>query len=430
MQRLAVVTPSSYPDVLGMLSNTRLTTDAVQAALAIYPRSAVVGQAFEALVILQNRCDQPVPITLNISLPRKDAAGNRVNLFTTRDSVQTLLAAGEVGLFHIPITPLAPTPPTTYPIRVSVDARRPRNAKTIREPGQGRIAGSLPMSPHRLAILQNEVGFGAGAAGAGTRLLNTLNGAIEIKPGQVPAGASSAAPRYEILWDGRTFEDDQRKYAVLEARTRQFTNGLTRTRLYEPLIDETDRCFRAAGCALQPGEVIAISKLLAYTLEDGLELEEGFRVTEGRWFQRLAAHIDDTALLADDTRLLGPMYIPALHDATRLGFHMLARSFKDALGSPAEHLNQANRLVEALEGTGAVDMQHVYMPLVLAGLMLHAQIKASDEDLWGTLDEVHAAWQTRVAAGSLPPMPLVAKLIDDLLLREEEFLIRTRVPRH
>jgi hypothetical protein len=261
-------------------------------------------------------------------------------------------------------------------------------------------------------------------------LLNTLNGAIEIMPGQVPVNASSPNPRYEILWDGRTIEDDQRKYAVLEARARQFTNGLTRTRLYEPLIDETDRCFRAAGCPLQPGEVIAISKLLAYTMEDGLEVEEGFRITEGRWFQRLAAHIDDTALLDDDTRLLGPLYIPALHDATRLGFHMLARSIKESVGSPAEHLNQANRLVEALEGKGAIDIQTVYMPLVLAGLMLHAQIKASDEDLWGTLDEVRVAWRTRSMAGGAAPMPLIAKVIDELLLREEEFLIRTRVPRH
>lgn len=417
-------TTSTYPDVLGMLSGgARLNTDVVQSALGIYPRSAIVGQPFEALVLLQNTCDQTVPVSAAIRLPRRDASGNRLSLFTPQDTINAALQPGEVGLLHIPIVPQLPTLPTTQlPINVSIETRRPRNAKMIRSVDGGRVAGVLPMSPYRRRLLY-EVGFAASSQAP-----NTLTGSFDVLAGHILRQTGDLSSRYESLWSAKSLSEDQEKYAVIEARTRQASQSLTRTTIYEPLREETERRFNRTEFRLRRGEAIAIAKLMTYVMEDGLELEDGFRLTDGRWFQLLAAHIDEPKLLADPASLISVLYNGILYDSMRLGYHMLARSVHESLGTPAEHSALAARMVNALEGRQPLELSDIYLPLVLAGLMLHTQVKSNQEDLWATLEQIRIDWRARLRS-SLEQSPTVTKLMDHFIQTTEQFLVRARIPR-
>jgi len=42
-----------------------------------------------------------------------------------------------------------------------------------------------------------------------------------------------------------------------------------------------------AECHLHPGEIRAIAKMMTYTMDEGLELEQGFSMENSRWFLTL-----------------------------------------------------------------------------------------------------------------------------------------------
>ncbi len=419
-----------YPDVLGMLSaGARLNTEAVQAAMGIYPKQMAVGQSFEILLILQNIYDQKVEGTVTVQLPKKDAAGNRLLIFTAQETIPVTLGPGEVGLLHIPITPQVGTPPgENYPLSVLLEFHRPRG-RVMRDLSGGRVPGLVPLSPMRLNILRNEVGFGANSRTANTRVLNTLNGAFSVIPGVVLNKTENRTPRLESLWDASRLAEDERLYATVEQRTLQIANTVSRTQMYEPVIDETERRFQLIRFPLLPGEAILIAKCVTYVLEDGLQVEPGFSLTAGRWFQRLAAFIDDPDTLNNPTRLTRALYLAALHDAVRVAYFMLSRAVKDPVGAPDEHAAQASRIADALDGRLPMSLSLLYMPLVLGGLMLHDAIRTPVEKPWQTLEAAREAYRKRTNVGGIALPALVNKYFEPFADNAEESLIRSRVPR-
>jgi hypothetical protein len=419
-----------------LTDGARLNTEAVQAALGVFPKQVAVGQTLEVLVLLQSIYDQRVEGSVTIQLPKRDSNGNAVILFVAQETILVTLNPGEVGLLHIPITPQIPTPAAEgYSFSVSLDFRRPRG-KLIRDVSGGRAPGIPPMSPIRLNILRHEVGFDANQRGANTRMLNTLSGSFGVMQNVMTAKTGDYTPRWESLWDASKLSEDQAKYAVLEARTQRFATQLTRLTLYEPLIDEIDARFTAAKFPVLPGEAVMIAKVMIYAVEDGLQTEQGFNLAGSRWFQRLANYVDDEVVLEDSAKLASVLLTPLLHDSMRLAYHMVGRAIqesklpkdgKDTVGTPEDHLAQANRLTDGLERGLPMNLGLIY-PLVLAGLMLHAQVKVPAEGLWDTLEAVRSGWAQRQKSGvSLPP--LAPKWLDVFANSAQEFLTRTRVPR-
>ncbi|MHB8627313.1 MAG: hypothetical protein ACYDBJ_11095 [Aggregatilineales bacterium] len=436
-----------YPDVLGLLSGgARLTVETVQCALGVYPHGAAIGQPFEALVVLQNLCDQSVPVKVTIKLPRRTATGERLSLFAPRETLDVPLPPGEVGLLHFPILAQLPTPVgMDYPISVRVEAHHPRNAKWIRDPFGGRAPGALPISKHRRLILQREVGFSAHADESTPA--NTLHATFDVLPGQVTAKYDLTA-RYEPLWIAQHLIQDQEAYAAIEVQTRSIANMLTRTRVYEPLRAETERQFTAADSPLYPGETLEIAKLLTYTMNDGLETDSALPLTETHWFQRLTLCLADEALLNDTDRLITRLYTALAHDAVLVGYTMLAQSLKGEdvernakprrpaqtppFGLPAEHRSQAEKLMQLLDRQQPITPEAIYMPLIVAGLMQHVQVKGTVngqmENLWTSLAQIREAWRLRQASGTLRS-PITTQMMPELLKTAEDFLVSTRVPR-
>jgi hypothetical protein len=254
-------------------------------------------------------------------------------------------------------------------------------------------------------------------------------------PGMITTKTANYTPRLESLWDASRLAEDQERYGLIEARTFQISTGISRTTMYEPLISETERRFSQINFPLLPGEAIMLAKVMTYALEDGFQIEPGFNVTESRWFQRLAAFIDDPDTMSSPSRLARYLFIGTIHDAVRLGYYMIERTIQDVYKAkeerftpPEEQLAQANRLVDALEGRLAMNLSLLYMPLMLAGLMLHASVKIPPENLWDSLEMAKQAWRTRSTSG-MPQPAIVPKWFDQFAATALEFLIRTRVPR-
>ena len=439
------LTPT-YPDILGALTGgAGFTIETIQCAVAIYPHGAAIGQPFETLVMLQNLCDQPVPIKTTIQLPRRTANGERISLFAPRETLEVTLPPGEVGLLHFPLVPQLPTPVgSKYTVSVHVEPHSPRNAKWIRDPFGGRAPGLLPISKHRRLILQREVVFNAQADDSSSD--KTLRATFDVLPGQVNAKQELAA-RYEPLWTSQNLAEDQAAYAAVEAQARSIATSFTRVRFYEPLRVETERRFTAADSPLYPGETLEIAKLLTHTVENGFETEAVLPLADTHWFQRLTLCLDDEALLKDTDRLVARLYTAIIHDAILIGYGMLAQRLKteDATrsakprraagvlpGLPVEHHAQAKQLAMLLDREQPIKPEAIYMPLVVAGLTQHIQVKGTinghPENLWTSLAQIREAWRLRQASGTVRS-PITIKMMPELLQAAEDFLVRTRVPR-
>jgi hypothetical protein len=416
-------TALGYPDVLGMVTGgIRHHAEVVQCAFAVHPTSITVGQALEALVLIQNACDRPIHVRLHLSLPRKDVEGNRISLVAAKEMIPLDLHGGEVGLLHVPIIPFPPTAPgEAYVVGVRLEPRAPRGCQQVHGPHGGRPASILNISPFRLNILR-EARFSAEMEGG--YLVRTFN----ILPGAINAAPGETAPRYEVLWSARELPQEQARYQALSEQAAQYAGALDRAALLAPLRAVTEQRYASAGLPLHPAEALFIAKTLTYAMEDGLHIESAFDLRDSRWFQRLVTVAADRGLLDDVDALVAFLYTAVVRDAVRLGLLMVERESGQGLGSAADHLAYADEVMLALERQQGIDLGHAYLPLILAGLLIHNDVKDSRESLWDSLTHIREAWRGRVRlAGS--QYEWVARLLSDFSYAAEQRLFRAGVPR-
>jgi hypothetical protein len=415
--------PLDYPDVLGTITGgPRLTIDVVQCAFAVYPRGTAVGQPFEALVLLQNICDKPIQVQVSLMLPRKDTSGNRLTLITPKDEIVINMQPGETGMLHMPVVPHLPTQPSqNNKMLVRVRVKAPGRYKYVRQPLGGRAASALNMSPFRLNILR-EVSFIATAADP-----DVLSAPFDIIPGLME-NIPVSAPRYESIWTTKELPNEEATYKNNFALAEKFAAAISRSVVMEPLIEITEKRFVQIGMPLHPAEALFMSKALTYTMEDGIDLEPGFKLETSRWFQRLVSIMQDQYILQDSQQLVSFLYTAVLHDAVRLCLPIIERAGKQKFGTSEEHAEYADEVVMALEGRQPVDLGHIYLPLVLNGILLNQGVKLPKESLWTNIEQMREAWRGRVrlAGSAFDP---VAKMLDNFLYEAEQTLIRSRVPR-
>jgi hypothetical protein len=415
--------PPDFPDVLGMVTGgARLSAGAVQYALALYPTSVAVGQALEALILLQNACDRPVSVTITLHLPRKDVDGNRMSLVAPKESLTQNLGPGETGLLHVPIIPYPPTHPSEENvIGVRAEARAPRGAQMVHGRHGGRPASVLSMSPFRLNALR-EVGFSAVVEGE--HVVKTFN----ILPGSIAAPQLDLTPRYETLWSVRELPDEQARYLALSKRAAAFAETLDPSRLLEPLIAVTETRYARAGLSLHPAESLYVGKTLIYALEDGLQAEGVYPLNEAAWFRRLITVADDDGLLSDRDGLIAFLYTALIRDAVRLGLVMVERASGEQLGEKADHIFYAQEVITALETQHENDLGHIYLPLILAGVLVNSTVKDVRENPWESLARLREAWRGRIRlAGS--QYGWVSEMLSNFMYEAEQVLHRGAVPR-
>ncbi|MBX3085211.1 MAG: hypothetical protein KF716_26495 [Anaerolineae bacterium] len=384
--------PADLPDVLGMITNgERLNISLLQCAYALHPRTTVLGQPLEALVLVQSAANKPIQVNLTVRLPKRDAAGNRLNLWTPKDNVQIVLQPAETGLLHIPIVSRQPTQPAEdLPITVKVEVKLPRNVGQVRPSTGGRAASILNMSPFRLSILR-EVGF---------RVVQQeeahLSDTFSIVPGTISTAQPANAPRYETLWTAKDLEAEKARYAELEQYAHRFAATITRNVVLEPLQTLLETKFAAGGLPLAPAEALFAAKTLTYAMEDGLDLEPGFSLYEAKWFHQLVGLMAEPEMTSDIEALLTRLFPAILYDGVMLGLSLVARISEESLGTHDEHISYANEVINAVEGQASIDLGHAYLPLILAGLLLTYTVKGIHENPWTSLGEVRQAWHGRL----------------------------------
>jgi hypothetical protein len=412
-----------YPDVLGSITGgTRHVVSVVQCALGVYPRAAVIGQPFEALVLVQNASDQLAQVMVTIQLPRKDTQGRRISLVTTKDVFAFEMQPAEVGLLHIPIVPHLPTQPGEgNPISTRVDVKPSKSYNLVRPLQGGRPPALLNLSPTRLNILR-QLGFSGASQEPGV-----LSTTFDISPTQsATTQTENVPPRYEALWRVKELANEQAKYAALAEKAQRFARIFTPANIMDSMVALTTRRYHQIGLPLLSGESLAISKALIYAMLDGTD--KTLRLAERRWFQRLVIHMEDVTLSGDLRKLIAALYPAIAHDAARMGLSAVERASGESLGSPREHLTFADDLVSVLEGQKQGGLVHIYLPLALVGILLNGQIVGPREDPWISLSQVDDARKNRLSSADSQD-GFIFGLLDKFIDSAEQYLVKANVPK-
>jgi len=421
---------SMYPDVLGAITNgTRISIDDLQCAVGVFPETTYINQSCELIVILQSMVDENMQVKVAIQLPTEDKKGNPVVIDTPKKMVSLGLRPGEVGVLRMPMVPHPPTQPgKQLPVRVAVRYRTAKPGRAVRPPAGGAPPSTLDMSSFKVQSLK-EVTFSAHTWNQSTDIITTY---FDIAPKRMPNIPQDLKPQYETLWTHDAMRVERQLMLNKLQDAHRVAAGLTRSRVYEPFVHAVDERFANRGLPLHPGEVHAIAKIMTYTLDEGLELEPGFRVEDSLWFKTLCqvlAHDESVEDWPRSELAVKYLFESTLFDAIILGFAVIEPKVREDLGTRDERFSFANRVLTWFVGKGEADLSYVYLPLVMAGVVVNQIVSSRDDNPWIMLEELHEAvrGRARLFTGE-------ASVIFDMtsaLLREgEESLKRARIPKY
>lgn len=414
-----------YPDILGTLSDERLTVNEVlQCALGIFPATTAIDQPFEVLLLLQNLTNQPLPVQVAVRTASRDAEGNLANFFTPKPRIALKLGIAECGLLHIPVTPQLPTRPANgFPLGVLIGVQKPETFLQVRPATGSAQPGTVALSPFRVTVLR-EVKFAAQTAAP-----NQIQASFDVLPGRFPPRPDQAQPRYEALWTMRDLGEKEEQAKAMAGEALSFAKTLSRTIIAAPLMEHTKAVFGDAGLPLQPAEVVFFAKPLIYVMEDGLDLEQGFSLAGGAWFKRLChLMLDDREVINDLDRLIPLLYTAVVQDAAQVGFNMVVHDTGADFGDKHELADYAFKMVAALDGSTPLGLEHIYVPLAMAGLILHGRLVLPNEKQWANLDGFKEARDGRKKQADAS-FSEVFDILNTLIERAERLLRETRVPR-
>jgi hypothetical protein len=419
-----------YPDVLGAITSERVHGGDVQVAVGVFPRSVYLNQPVEVVVVCQSMIDQPLGVRVSLSLPTRDRTGAALKLDTPRKTIEWTMKPGEVGVLRTPVVPLAPTPPgTDYPIRVSVQAKAARPGRVMRSPIGGAPPSVLAVSPFKLQVLRDveylrpRPGDRAGGDGV------PVTAYFDLADRKLPVQPGALKPLYDVLWTAEQMPAERQSIASHLEAARMLASTFATRHVYPAFMRAVDDAFAANGMPLHPGETRAIARMLTYTVNNDLALDPTYQLEDQRWFQALAQ-----ALAADETLaewepgdlVVRYLFEAAVYDAILLGFALIRPRVRANLGDRVERVRYADRVLRWLAGQGEPDTAYIYLPLVLGGLAVNAEVLPPDEDPWDILDAVSEAQRGRVrlaSGGVVEVFDLVAKMLE----RAEEDLRRARI---
>lgn len=404
---------SLVPDVLGAITHGQRVSlgSALHAALGIFPTMAYLNQPAELFLVLQSMIDQKLEVQVELLLPISDDQRRRAVFETPRNRLTLTLQAAEAGILHLPIVARPPTQAVRFMPRVRVKYTVPRKFAPLRPPDGGPPASVLSLSPFRLHAFR-EVNFNFDVDG------DELVIALDLAAKTLPAQKLTAQTRWESLWVIEALEKERAQAAAKVNQARQIALGAQYGSAYPALSQAVADRFAALELPLHPGEVRAIAKMLAYTLDEAPSVEHGYSYQQTMWFQRLCqvlAHDARVEKLHRDEIAVKYLLDGLVYDSVLLAFRTLKARVRENLGSESEQQAYALRLLRWLAGQGEEDLSYIYLPLALGGLVVDRIVALNTPDNpWTLLEELREAARGRIklAAGDAV---IIFKMLEKLL---------------
>ncbi|MCU0498084.1 MAG: hypothetical protein MUF87_12100 [Anaerolineae bacterium] len=419
-----------YPDVLGAVTKgTRITMEQLQFAFGISPRQAFINQSFEAVVVLQNMVDQPTSVKVAMQLPTKDRKGNAAVIDTPKPQITLTLQPGEVGILRMPLIAHPPTQPgKEYPVRVAVRYRTGERAVFVRPPNGGAPPSVLDVSPFKLQVLR-DIEFRATLWNESAEIVTST---FDLAPHLIPKAPELPQPRYESLW---TREKMPKEIELAQSRladARKLANFADYGSAYPMLRTAVEERFAARDLPLHPAEASAIAKIMTYVIDDAPNLEQSIAIEQTRWFLGLCQVLasDPNLVHAERAEIFANyLFSEVLYEAILLGFDVIEQQVSENLGTPEERIQYANRVIAWMAGRGTADLNYIYLPLIMAGLLVARIVQHTRlENPWEIVDGLREAVRGRVRLADGETV-VVFEMLNELLKKAEITFRNQRIDR-
>jgi hypothetical protein len=400
-----------YPDIMGDYIDARQRFDAggLHYVCSLEPASVAPGGKAELLFLVQSALDVPLEAVLQVSLPtRTGPLGRALSFKVAQPELRVNIAAGEVGLLHVPLMCAPETPKGRYEIKVAFKA-------TASDPG-GIVRPNR--SPGRLgqSLIRDPVGLGiAPIIGLGYVAQPMPRQSLHLEVTEEPVQADEdLSPDFETLWTVDELEYQQKAQHEVSKRRIYILPKLSTDALYAALWRESQSSFEDAGLPLRVGEALFLARILAYTATLFLNKED--------WYDALLVPTWMTAL-RDDLPTDDVLWV-----VSQVGYEHLLRlsaavSFgliDRAMGREVWSNEEQRGVIDLLSGTvcrgqGTLPPEFLYLPLLLGGLAVAKEMKMPGEDLDSSLQLLAQAQRDRadVFDGELA---VVNDLLEQLML--------------
>lgn len=394
----------NYPDILGLITQgQRLNLGPLQCAVATQPARIAAGQKFDVIFLVQNASDVRLDVGFTLKMPEADASGQSDMFYCKGTRIVKSLQAAEVGYFVVPAASSPLTKPDEYSLSGVVEFNvldRYRKPERVREAEGG---GAVQYELLSEAIRRELIGlrmlhWGVKHTGLLKRNIETR---FEIVSQQVGTPPKLDAA-WRSLWTLNDYVDEdimeQRIAPQLDRILAFYTNN--RPQFYELLQKTVTSWFNASGYPLYEGEARYIAKLLTHVLCDIGKPQPTREVPDPPrplWYQQLLSILfQDPNYSKHPLHLIQQRVFPELvQDAMLHGFKMLETVLHEDFGLDSEKQAYTQDIIHALRNQEPLSYSDVYLPMIIAGLILNGRVVSEGENVRESLFSLHNAHQKR-----------------------------------
>lgn len=399
-----------YPDVIGeyMYAPNRYEIDGLQYVGLFEPERCGPGAKTKFVLCVQNVVEASREVLTKITSSEK-VQGKPI-LEVQDSEINLQLAKAEVGLLTVPIVvhPQARRGEAELDLEIRVKGSK---AERIRQP---RKAAILPNQLIDDVTGLNLVGIIGSTYQVQKDRKSKFKVMIDPQGGGEPLD-DNVAHSYQSLW---TVDD----VASLQTAQRQINQDrslilgeLKIEPVFTALYAETQQRFADAGVPLRIGEALALGKLFTYATQYFLPHEDWQNALLCPIWERAIQHDVPTDDPIEVFRYVG--YNHLLRLTANLSFGLMAQAHEKHLWSQEERRGVAEFLVEALTQGGGIEVDFLYLPLMLGAVNVFQQVSFPAEDMADSIQLLKQAHQARLASSLFadPDMAQAGQLYETLL---------------
>ena len=398
----------SLPDVIGeyMEAPLRYETGGVQYAGYFEPATLAPEQVADLYLFVQSTLNVPLTLTLNIEVPRtKGLFSSQPGLEVKEPALQIQLA----GLLVLPVTTTSEAEAGDYELALELKTLLKDKGQQVRPlKSQTNLQTKLIDSPVGLDLVST--------LGATFTCKSVKKGTFPITIAGDPQPAERAPKldhQYETIWTQDQMSLFNQAIQEINSRETKIQAELTTEALYTNLYAESVTRFADVKLPLRVGEAITLAKILTYTCQFFLsnpERRSGLLVPI--WQQALAGELDTTYAL-EVIRTTG--YFHVLKLAIMLSFGLIAQVVGHQPWSLKERQAVALHVADVLETGEALDLEFLYLPLLMAGTHISRKFVLEGENPAHSLALMKKAREARFDLFTDPDTAQADKVYDQIL---------------
>jgi len=401
------------PDVIGEYVDApeRFETGGVQYAGYFDPAEIAPEQITHFFLFLQNTFNAPVAINIKVNLPSTGGLfrSGRPLLKVQEPIIQLEMAQAEAGLLTLPVITTEHIQegehPLTIELKVASQGRpdRVRPAKSRSKLGKGFIDSMVGLN------LVSTMGANFSEKSV-KKVSFPLNVAGKPAP---PERAPRLKFNFQTIWVEQYLEVFNRAVQEINSREVKFKKELMVEALYAMLYAESTSRFADAGLPLRVGEAIVLAKILTYSCQYFLsspDRRNGLLVPI--WERAFESEVDTTDVL-EVIRTAGYYHVIKLSAA--ISFGLIAKAVGRQNWPLVERQAVVNHIADSIEVSEELDIDFLYLPLLLAGTHISNKLKLNGENPRHTLELMKKAYESRLDLFAEADMAQTNKIFNQFL---------------